>query len=374
MAESIERGARVLWLIKGLGPGGAERLLVEHARIGGEEGFDFEVAYLLPWKDHLVPELEALGVPTMCLQVRTVADLRWVTRLRRVVHTHGIDVVHVHSPALAACARPALRLRRHPPAIIVTEHNRWQSHRPVTRLANRATRRFDDATIAVSDDVRASMGRAGRGVEVLRHGIDVARVRGHVATRESVRAELGVGPGEILAVTVANLRAGKGYPHLLAAAKTVLDEDARIRFAAAGQGPDEAAVRALHDDLRLGDRVRLLGYVPDAARLIAAADLFVLASLHEGLPLVVMEALALGVPVVATRTGGIPELVEHDVSGLLVEPGDAHALAAAIVEASDPITRARLAAGARQQGVHVDARAAVDRLNELYRDVATRRA
>lgn len=90
-----------------------------------------------------------------------------------------------------------------------------------------------------------------------------------------------------------------------------------MRFVAAGQGPDEEMLHSLHRDLGLDDRVRFLGYVPDAARLIAAADVFVLASVHKGLPVAVMEALALGVPIVATRAGGVPELVEDGTNGAL---------------------------------------------------------
>ncbi len=102
--------------------------------------------------------------------------------------------------------------------------------------------------------------------------------------------------------------------------------------------------------------------------------MFVLASEHEGLPLAVMEALALGVPVVATRVGGIPELVEDGTSGLLVPPGDPAALADAILAVTDPATRDRLAAGAAARGEQVGGRAAIARLDELYLELAARRA
>jgi glycosyltransferase involved in cell wall biosynthesis len=365
---------RVLWVLKGLGPGGAERLVVQHAAAGDRTAFEYEVAYLLPWKQHLVPELEALGVATHCLDVRTAADPRWVPRLRRLVRDGHFDVVHLHSPALAALARPVLHVGGDRPALVYTEHNRWPSYHPLTRAANRATMRLDDATVAVSEDVRASMGKHREHVEVIVHGIDTQGVRRHLAERGAVRAELGVGEDELLAVTVANLRAAKGYPDLLAAARLVADRHAPIRFVAAGQGPLEAELRARVEELGLGDRFRLLGYAPDAARLVAGADLFVLASRHEGLPLAVMEALALGVPVVATRVGGLPELVEDGVSGVLVEPGDAAALAAAILTLTDDATRARLAAGATARGAHVDGRVAVARLDQIYADLAADRA
>jgi len=363
---------RVLWLIKGLGPGGAEQLLVEHASIADPSVAEYEVAYLLPWKDQLVPTLEQLGVTTYCLDVRTAADPRWALRLRRLVRARDVEVVHVHSPALAALARPILRTMRHRPAVVYTEHYRWPGYHLVTRAANRVTLGLDDATLAVSDAVRSSMGRR-RQVEVVRHGIDLDRVRSHLASRDAVRAELGVAPDETLVVTVANLRPGKGYPYLLEAARSVLKGGRRLRFVAAGQGPQEEELQALRTSLGFDDRFRFLGYVPDAARLIAAADLFALASLHEGLPVAVMEALALGVPVVATKAGGLPELIEPGESGLLVEPRDAPALAAAISAAAEPGLRSRLAAGARRRGDEVAATSGVHRIERLYRDLARAR-
>ena len=191
----------------------------------------------------------------------------------------------------------------------------------MTRIANQVTASLDDATVAVSEDVRTTMGRRAEHTEVIAHGIDVDGVRSHLHERDAVRAELGIGDDELLAVTVANLREKKGYPVLLDAARRVVDAGAPVRFVAAGQGPLEAELRARITELDLGARFGLLGYVPNAARLVAGGDVFVLASQHEGLPLAVMEALALGVPVVATRVGGIPELVEDGTSGLLVPAG-----------------------------------------------------
>src|SRR5688572_16115876 len=99
---------RVLHLLKGLGAGGAERLVAATTAAGGGD-FAYEVAYLLPWKVALVPELTAAGVPTHCLEVRREADVRWARRLRTLVRERGIDIVHAHSPYPAAIARLAVR-------------------------------------------------------------------------------------------------------------------------------------------------------------------------------------------------------------------------------------------------------------------------
>jgi glycosyltransferase involved in cell wall biosynthesis len=358
-------------VIKGLGPGGAERLLVEQARASSPQT-EAECAYLLDWKDHLVPELESLGVRTYCLGVRTASDPRWVPRLGAQLWRGRYDVVHVHSPAVAATTRLLTlalpRARR--PAVVVTEHNRWQSYHPATRLANALTYRRDAATLAVSEDVRASVWpRLQPRVDVVVHGVDTERVRAQLATRDATRAELGVGDGDVLAVTIANLRATKNYPGLLAAAKRVLDSGAPLHFVAAGQGPLEAEVRGQLRVLGLGDRFRLLGYRDDTTRLVAAADLLVLASRHEGLPVTVMEALTLGVPVVAPAVGGLPEVVTDGANGLLVRPGDTVALAEAIARAAAPALHARLARGARGTGEQFASAVAVSRIESVYERV-----
>jgi glycosyltransferase involved in cell wall biosynthesis len=367
---------RVLWAIKGLGPGGAERLLVEHARIADHEKFDYEAVYVLDWKQHLVSELESLGVRTRSLGVRSELDPRWAVRLATLLRRTRYDVVHTHSPTVASVVRLAARAvppaRR--PALVYTEHNRWPSYRAETRWANRLTFGLDDVTFAVSAAVRDSVAPRYRDdVEVLVHGIDVEQVRSLRGDREATRRELGVGPDELLAVTVANLRPGKNYPGLIDAARMALDRGLSIRFAAAGQGQLVREVAELHRESGLGDRFTLLGYRDDSTRLIAAADLYVLASHHEGLPVTVMEALTLGVPVVAPSVGGLPEVVRHGDNGLLVTPGSARALADGIEAAAASSTRARLVAGASRTGDEFSSRHAVSRLEDAYVALAAER-
>jgi glycosyltransferase involved in cell wall biosynthesis len=360
---------RVLWLVKGLGPGGAERLLVEHAAARTRNDFTYEVAYVLDWKQHLVPELEALGVRTHCLGVRSELDPRWAARLESLLRAEHYDVVHAHSPMVASVARVETRTlgRDRRPAFVYTEHNRWPSYRPETRLANYATFGLNDAVFAVSVDVKDSIPTRYRAsVEVLVHGIDVERVRTQQAARDEVRRELGVQPGESLAVTVANLRAGKNYPGLIDAARRVVDRGVPVRFVTAGQGQLRDEITALVQQSGLGDRFTMLGYRDDTTRLIAAADLFVLGSHHEGLPVTVMEALTLGVPVVATKVGGLPEVVSND-AGILVPSGDAGALADAIERALDPTVHATLVAGAARTGDRFSNTHAVERVENTYR-------
>lgn len=367
---------RVLWLIKGLGPGGAERLLVSAAQVRDREAFHYEAAYLLPWKNHLVPLLEESSLPVTCLDVTDEKDLRWTARLRRVLTAGRYDVVHVHSPYVAGLCRLVVKTlpRSVRPALVSTEHNIWSSFAAPTRLLNAWTSRLDAAHLAVSEDVRQSMAPRLRGdVQVVVHGVPLVEVRAALPERAEMRQALGIEEGTVLVGTVANYRPQKAYDDLLQAAHRLVTSSAPVRFVAVGQGPLEADITALHTRLELGARFQLLGYRADAVSVMAACDLFVLASRHEGLPVALMEAQVLGLPVVATAVGGIPEVVTDGVHGLLVPPSQPDLLAEAISQlAGDPDRRARMGEAAQRSGAQFDIRNATERVERIYERVSGR--
>ncbi len=357
---------RILHLIKGLGPGGAEQLLLQQARQRDRSRFEYQVAYIVPEKHHLVAPLAEVDVVARCLTKPDESGRRWLLRLRSLLT--DVDVVHVHSPLLAAAARSVAQTipasRR--PSLISTEHNRWPRHNRYTRLANHSTIRFDDHAIAVSDDVASTM--AGRSdIEVLVHGIDLSATASWASERDTVRAEFGIRPDEVVIGTVANFRREKAYDILLTAAAKVVASEPSVRYLLVGQGPLRDEVHQLHEQLGLGDRVILTGYRPDATRVTASFDVFTLASRHEGLPVSLMDALALGVPVAATKAGGIPQAVTDGVEGLLVESGDSDALAEIHLRlATDPELRSSMAANAAQRARHFDAARTTTHLESIY--------
>ena len=365
---------RVVAVTKGLGPGGAERLLVEFAQVASEAGVELSVISLLRQKQHLIPDLVSAGVPVRCLDVTRLRSLRWVPRMLRAIRAARADIVHIHSPALAPFVRLAAHLRllgRHRPRVITTEHNRLSTYHPVSRMADVFTAFLDDATIAVSEEVRQSIKPAilARRAVTVRHGIDLDRARASLRRREALRSEWGIAPDDIVVVTVANYRPQKNYPVLLQACAQATAVLPSLRFVVVGQGPGAAAVESLHRELGLGDRMLLLGYRPDAIELMAAADIFTLSSDYEGLPVALMEALALGLAIVCTDVGGVSETVDRS-SGLLVPPRNPEALAAALVRvASDPVLLARLREGAAQLGERFDVHRSATELNAVYRRV-----
>ena len=157
------------------------------------------------------------------------------------------------------------------------------------------------------------------------HGVDLSVSDSLIARRTELRArvrsELGVNDEELLFMTVANLRPEKGYDVLLEASKCIADRDLPIRIAAVGRGPLREELQELHVELGLGDRFKFLDQREDVLQLLAGADAFVLASHHEGLPVALMEATSVGLPVVASRVGGIPQALEDEVDALLVTSG-----------------------------------------------------
>jgi glycosyltransferase involved in cell wall biosynthesis len=374
VTASPARRVRVLWVIKGLGPGGAERLLVATAAAIDRAAFDVEVVYLLPGKDHLVAPLEALGVRCISLGVSDERDLRWTVELRRRLRVGRFDVVHMHSPYAAAFARLVARTlpKRERPALVTTEHNPWFTYKRPTRFANALSAPLDDAIIAVSEETRRSMPRRRqRRAETIVHGVAIDDIRATLHDRAVVRRELGVPDETLLVGTVANYHPKKDWPNLLHAARLVADADASIRICAVGQGPLEAEVIELHERLDLQSSVILTGYRPDAVRVMAACDVFVLASRWEGLPVALMEACALGLPIVATEVGGIPEHFTDDRDALLVPPQRPDLLAAAVLRlAGDTGLRARLSAASTAHAERFDVRCTTRHLERIYRSVS----
>jgi glycosyltransferase involved in cell wall biosynthesis len=362
---------RVLWLVKGLGAGGAEHLLALMATARDRAAFRYQVAYLLPWKDALVPDFEREGVPVSCLHGGREWDLRWTLRLRSMLMSERFDILHVHSPYVAGLARLLGRTiaAHHRPKIVTTEHLPWSGYALPTRLLNAATMGLDDVTFAVSGSVLDSIPQVLRRKVILEpNGIDLGRVRRWGASRETERQALGLRHDDLLVCTVANLRAQKDYPTLMRAAARVVREHPRIHFVAIGDGPLEAELVALHRDLRLGDRFRFLGRLTEPARVLAASDMFVLTSRYEGLPLSLLEALALGLPAVVTSVPGILDAIEGDHQAVLVPAAEPMAVAQGLLDlAADPERRANLSAAAVQRANAFDVVRMTSRIEEGYR-------
>jgi glycosyltransferase involved in cell wall biosynthesis len=366
----MSKRIRVLWLIKGLAPGGAERLLVAAAQAHDPARVELHAAYLVPSLNHLADELERSGVEVSCLRMTHEIDLRWVLRLRLMMLHGGFDVIHSHSPYVAGFAR--LVTKSLPvstrPIHVSTEHTVRQMLSVPTRLICATTAFLDDAQLAVSTAVRDSTSqRLAPEPQVLHHGIELEEVQRRRINRDEMRRKLNLSSADVVIGTVANYRPEKAYPVLLKAARIVTTHSDQVCFVVVGHGQLEGEIRRLHTELGLGNRVKLLGFREDAVDVMAACDIFCLASDYEGLPVAVMEALALGLPIVATAVGGIVETIADGVHGSLVAPQAPEALANALIAlADDPDTRGRMSLAAKQLSTRFDMRRATAEIERTY--------
>ena len=292
----------------------------------------------------------ALGVPCLPLSMRGGMDLPAALRLRRLLRQGRFDLVHCHAShahSIAFLARGPRRARRRPLLVV--------SRRVDFPFARHGPSAFKyrygaDLYIAISTGVRDVLvagGVAPARVALVRSGIDLARHR-HLRDTTALRRELGITDGTVVIGSVAALAPHKALEDFIAAAGRVAAALPTARFFIVGEGAERARLEALVRELGLTERVVLTGFRDDALEILSLFDCFVLSSSLEGLCTSIMDAQVLGVPVVATRTGGVPDLVQDGDTGLLVPPRQPDALADAILRLGrDAALRARLVANAR---------------------------
>jgi glycosyltransferase involved in cell wall biosynthesis len=323
------RKPRVVFMIVGLELSGAERQFQELvARIPRQRWDVRLVVTLLPASD----PVSLNGVPVVSLAMRRgVPDPRVLRRAWKVLQTERPDIVVTfmfHASLLSWLLRPFMGS----PALVASVRGENIGSR-LRELITAAGRGLGDCVTVNAHSVaerliRAGILPSGRTV-VVPNGIDAQTFR-NVQARDRTRADLGVRDGTFLWLSAGRFDTAKDQTTLLRA--FAANENSHSVLALAGRGPLQQALEQLAIDLGVGGRVRFLGFRRDIAELLSASDAFVLASMSEGLPNSVMEAMAAGKAVIATDVGGVGELVRHGLSGRLVPRGDAAALAAAMLE------------------------------------------
>lgn len=344
---------RVAYVIGSLDVGGTERQLVELAARLDRGSFEARIC-CLSHPGALAEPARARGVDVEALGVGAHPLWKWArwTRTLRRRSFRGADVVHAFlfpSYALAACAAfgvgtPVVAGIR---ATYVEREGQWPFSL-LDRFGVGQARAIVVNAEAVRSALVARRPAAAAKTVVIPNGVDVAPAP-DASQRDGVRRELGLASTDFGVLMLANLIPYKGHQDALQALAALAQRLPDAVLVLAGAGSHEDALRALAVRLGLGpDRVRFLGRRDDVPRLLQACDVLLLASHHEGLPNALMEAMAAGRPVVATRVGGVPELVSHGVTGLLVEPARPEGIERALLElATDPALRDRLAAAGR---------------------------
>ncbi|WP_437738474.1 glycosyltransferase [Sorangium sp. So ce1335] len=327
----------VCMVVNNLEVGGLEKVVLSLLDRLGDHGFDLSLI-CLDGEGRLFPEVKLPR--SRCLVI--TKDLRPVLPglksdpeallwIRRFFHQRGVDIVHVHNRAPLIFAGMASRLLRNRPVVVYSEHNQINRAKGFDRRKFGYYAYLADEMIAVSHDLRRILVddvNVRAPVRVIHNGIDGTRFTRalHSGARGRIRAELGIGEQDfVFGCAVVHIEQ-KGLRYLIEAAPEVLRRAPEARFVVAGDGPLRGELQQRAQAAGLGDRMIFPGYRSDVPELISAFDAYVLPSLWEGLPLALLEALALGKPIVASRVGGVPEIVEHGVDGFLVPPKDPGAL------------------------------------------------
>jgi sugar transferase (PEP-CTERM/EpsH1 system associated) len=272
----------------------------------------------------------AADVPLYELSRRPGNDPRLVWQMYRVIRKARPQVVHTHAWGTLLEGVMAARLAR-VPVVVHGEHGTLQLRgyqRWVQRRAWSAADRVLAVSTRLAERMSAETGFPLPRIETIRNGVDLARFGRK--SRIEARTQLGLSQDEVVIGTMGRLVGVKNQASLIDAARLLHARGLKPTVVIAGDGPLRSELEARADAAGLSDALRLLGHRADPEVVLAAMDVYVLPSISEGLPNTVLEAMATGVPVVVTRVGGVDELVQHGVTGLIIPPRDSEALARAL--------------------------------------------
>lgn len=334
---------------------------IAHRLLRGARGHGYDVLVVSPTTGDFVHLLEREGVPVRLLPLGRSFDLRRAVSLARLLREERVDLLHTHT-ALAAnvLGRVAGQIAQVP----VVAHMHIENHlrsdrvgRALQTALDNLTARFCARILVVSDETRRALERQGYPpnlMQTIHNGIDL-RTLDEAASGGSLRASLGIPADSPLVGHVGRLCEVKGQRELVEAAARLVLRGSDLRVVFVGKdletgGAFQRELEARASRLGISDRIVFAGYRHDVPAVLAELDLLALPSWIEGLPLVVLEAMALGKPVVATPVGGTAEAVVDGETGLLVPPGDVAVLADSIEAVlADPARARRLgSAGARR--------------------------
>ncbi|MCB9689600.1 MAG: glycosyltransferase [Alphaproteobacteria bacterium] len=367
---------KLLFVVTHLAYGGAETQVVELCAHFVRRGWEVSLVSLMT-PSGLTERLDALGVPWSTLGLRR-GELapRLVTGLARIIRRQRPDVVHSHTLPANFAARAA-RLLSRPPVLVTSAHNLVEGGR-AKMLYYRLTDRLADLTTNCSESaveryIRIKAAPADR-IRYMPNGIDTERFHPDDAFRAEARSAYVADDG-FLWLAVARLTEQKDWPNMFAACERALR--AQDRLLVVGNGELEDDVRRWVAERGLQDRVLLLGTRTDIPELMRAADGYVMSSAWEGLPIVLLEASASGLPIVATDVGGNHQLVLHDRTGWLVPASDAEALGTAMTRLATAPRERRDAMGAAARAhveEHYSIAAVADQWEEIYHQLLDKKA
>jgi glycosyltransferase involved in cell wall biosynthesis len=369
----------VSYLSAGLRGRGYETILVAGSVGPGEQSMAYVAEEL---------DVSVVTIPHLHREISPVRDLLATIRLAGIIRAERPAILHTHTAKAGAVGRVAALLagRHRPPIIVHTFHGHvlrgyfgrfWTG---IFRLLERLLARVTDVLVAVSPEVRdelVSFGVAPASkFRVIRLGIELdQRLHLDGAARAETRRVMGIRDGRFVVGWIGRMTAVKRTDVVLMAFRRLRDEGVDAVLCMVGDGPDRRSVEDLAGELGIMRDSLFPGYQEDVGPFFAAFDAFVLPSGNEGTPVTAIEALSSGCPVVATRVGGVPDVVTDGEDGFLVEPGDVDGLAAKLaLLANDPALRATMGdAGRKRMRGRYTVDRLIDDIDRLYRDLLERK-
>jgi len=330
-------------------------------------------------KGRLEKEIVNLGIPITVFDETKWGSIKISRELVRQLKNSNIQLVHTHKYKDTILAAPAAKLCGIP-HVVRTVHGLPEPFQGMQGLKIRfyetieriVSRYCVDATIGVSSQIEAKYKARGDACRVtcIRNGIDL-KERSSQTDRRLTRKELGIDPGTHVIGTVCRLTSVKGLPYLLMAAENLLRQGMKVKVLIVGEGDIRNELETQARDLGISEDVVFAGHREDTDDLLRAMDIFVLPSLSEGIPMALLEAMASSRPVIASRVGGIPEVIDDGVEGFLIEPMDIHGLANRCLQLIQaPDSAKRMGEKARQR-VEQDfsAESMASKVTMLYREL-----
>ncbi len=308
-------------------PGGAEAILVQLA-ISLSDGY--EPIGLVMEEGWTSRELTSRGILVECIPLEKSFDLSWVAKAVRFIKENNVELIHSHEFSCNVYLTLAAKIARVP--VICTAHGKnYYPERYYRRFAYRRVAAMADSFVAVSQDLKDfivdAIGIKPKRINVVLNGVNIDQFEQKQYDSEKIRAELSLAENNFVIVVVAALFEMKGHKDLMQALSLLGEQGKSVKLLFVGDGYYRSNLMALSKQLGLDDKINFLGFRSDVAQILAASDLFILPSYSEGLPVSVLEAMAAKVPVIATRVGGLGELINDGVNGYLVEPKAAEQLA-----------------------------------------------
>ena len=365
--------ANVLLLVTELNVGGAERVVEQIACGLSSDRYRVSVSCLYD-PGPMAESIRAAGIPVTDLGMRGKWDARVAHRLCRLLRRERVHILHAHMIHANLLGSLVGRLAG-VPVVITTRHN-VNIGGALRETLNRWSRGWRDAVVAISAEVRdAELRRGGEDpsrLVLITNGIRVETFASPDRARsQHLREAWDIASDRAVIGTVSRFREQKGHRYLLEAMPSILDAMPGVQALLVGDGPLYAETKRMCEAMGLADAVTFTGIRAEVPEILALLDLFVLPSLWEGLPIALLEAMAAGKAVVATRVGGVPEVVVNGVTGLLVPPRDPGALADAVVRLlRDPELRRRMGEGGQER---VRERFSVERMVRQTEDLYERR-